>query len=91
MIIGGQRLSQHREVLGAPSAGEGLRDLRGGALAALVTMLGQEGGIALAGDDGADDCHTGGAGNVGEHAVELEVHLGQGLLHALHVSRPHPR
>lgn len=33
-----------------------------------------------------DDRHAGGAGDVGEHAVELEVHLGQGLLHALHVA-----
>ena len=48
-------------------------------------MLGQDGGVALASDNGANDRHAGAPGDVGEHAVELKVHLGQGLLHALHV------
>ena len=47
----------------------------------------QRGGIALARDDGADDRHPRGAGEVGDRAMHLDVHLVEGLLHPLHAAR----
>jgi hypothetical protein len=43
--------------------------------------------IALARDDGADDRHPGGAGEVGDRAMHLDVHLVEGLLHPLYAAR----
>ena len=42
-------------------------------------------GVALAGKDGADDAQAGGAGDVGDDVVELNIHLCQRLLHMLDV------
>jgi hypothetical protein len=44
-------------------------------------MGGEELGVALSRQDGADDGKPGRAGDVGHHHVEHNVHLGQGLLH----------
>src|SRR5512134_3440507 len=41
--------------------------------------------IALSANDGADDPHARGAGDVGDNVVQLEVHEGQRLLHVLDV------
>ena len=41
--------------------------------------------VTLAGEDGADDAQAGGAGDVGDDVMELNVHLGQRLLHMLDV------
>ncbi len=62
-------------------AGESLDDglLRRTAIG--VAEGGQHLWVTLSGDDGADDLHSGLAGDVGEDVVELEVHLGEGLLH----------
>ena len=47
---------------------------------------GQHLGGTLAGEDGADDAQAGGgAGDVGDDVMELNVHLGQRLLHMLDV------
>ena len=39
----------------------------------------------LAPDYGLDDVHAGLAGDVPDHVLQLHVHLGQRLLHVLHV------
>ena len=49
-----------------------------------VAVPGQHLGIALAGDDGANDGLAGHAQDIGQHLGELEVHLHQRLLPALH-------
>ena len=41
--------------------------------------------VALAREDGADDAQPGGAGDVGDDVVELNIHLCQRLLHMLDV------
>ncbi len=48
-------------------------------------MLGEHDGIALAGDDGSDDLHSGRAGDVGDDVMELNIHLHERLLHVLNV------
>ena len=50
-------------------------------------MKGEHGGIGLAGDDVAQDSHAGDAGDVTDDVVELQVHQGHRLLHALDVGR----
>jgi len=39
--------------------------------------------VALTRQDGADDAHAGGASDVGDDVVQLQVHLHQRLLHVL--------
>src|SRR5215469_9637792 len=56
-------------------------------MAVIVAMGGQALGIALARQDAAHDPKSGLPGEIGEHGVELEVHLGQGLLHAVNAGR----
>lgn len=43
--------------------------------------------VALAGDNRPDDPHAGGPGNVGDHMVQLQVHVGERLLHVLDMRR----
>jgi hypothetical protein len=50
-------------------------------------MAGEHGGVGLAGNDVAEDGHTGDAGHVRDDVVELQVHQGHRLLHALDVGR----
>src|SRR3954451_2053702 len=70
-----------------PVPDQGLGDLFLGALAALIAQLGQFDRIATAGQDGFDDRHPGLAHDVADDQGELEVHLHQGLLPVLDVSR----
>jgi hypothetical protein len=41
--------------------------------------------VALPGDDRVHNCQTADAGDVAEHAMDLDIHLIQGLLHVLNV------
>ncbi|MCY1297113.1 hypothetical protein D9M70_465400 [compost metagenome] len=84
VVVHGQCLAQHEQVLLAPVARQGLGDLLGAGLDAAVAVPGQYLGVALAGDDGADDGLAGLPHDVAEHLGELEVHLHQRFLHALH-------
>ena len=52
-------------------------------LAVRVAVLGEDLGVPLAGDEVAEDREPGLADDVADDAREQEVHLGQGLLHAL--------
>ena len=79
-----QRLTQHEEVLVAPVAGQRLGDLLGAGFDAAVPVQGQRLGVALTGKDRPDDRLAGHAHHIGEHLRELDVHLNQRLLHALH-------
>ena len=47
-------------------------------------MLGEVLGIALAGDDVAEDSQAGDTGDVADYQRQLHVHLDQRFLHALH-------
>jgi len=76
-----ERLFEGEKVFVAPIAGEGLGDGLLGGLTGGVAQAGQDEWIALSGDDSAEDLKAGGAGDVGEDVVELEVHLLEGLLH----------
>ena len=64
-----------------------LRDLFFGSSAAVVAVGRQGCGLGDAGDDVAQDAHTGHAGNVADHVVQLEIHLDQSLLHAVDARR----
>ena len=70
----------------APVAREVLGDLRPRLSATSITMLGEPDGITLARDDGSDDGHARGSGEVGDSAVHLDVHLIERLLHPLHAA-----
>ena len=84
-LVGLEVLLQREQVLGAVVPGEGRGDHVGGGPAAVVTMGGQRVGIAHAGENVAHDPLAGDAGEIGDHGVELEVHLHERLLHALDV------
>ena len=47
---------------------------------------GQDLGVTLAGDDGADNPLTGHADDIGNHMMELHVHLVERFLQMLHVA-----
>jgi hypothetical protein len=70
-------------MLVAPRASEVPRDLVGRLATATVTVLRQPGRIPFAADDGPDDRHPGHPGQVGDGAMDLNVHLIEGLLHPL--------
>lgn len=76
------------EVFLSPRAGEVSRDVLDGFLATMVTKHVQPDRIALSGDDGADDGHARGPGEIGDGSMDLHVHLVEGLLHPLHVAGP---
>src|ERR1700732_1867301 len=50
---------------------------------ARVAVDGQLLRVVHSGQNAADDVEAGGPGKIGDHGVELKVHLGQCLLHAL--------
>ena len=49
-------------------------------------MCGQHLWIALTGEDGTNDLHSGHAGQIADDVMELDIHLVQGLLHMLNMS-----
>src|SRR5262245_7909576 len=60
-------------------------DLGRGGSAAVVAVASKLLGVGVSVDDVAQDLEAGDARDVADHEVELEVHLDQGLLHALNV------
>ena len=80
-----QRLGQSEDVLGLVVTYEGLADGLGALAAANVTHRSERVGVALALDDGADDLQASRAADVADDVVQLQVHVGQRLLHVLHV------
>ncbi len=56
-------------------------------LAPAVAVLGKDLGVANAAHDCSDDLHARDAGDVGDHVVQLDVHLHERLLHVLDVRR----
>ena len=74
-------LSQHKDMFAAVVPGEGRGDLLFGGAAARVAMGGQGLRVRHTAGDVADDLHPGEARDVGQHVVELDVHLDQRLLY----------
>ena len=66
-------------------AGQGRGDLVGRGLAVRVAVLGEDVGVALAGDEGAEDREPGLADDVADDAREQQVHLDEGFLHPLDI------
>jgi hypothetical protein len=80
MPIALQRLTQGEEVLRPVVPHQGLGDgLRRG-LDAVVPVAGEHRRVPLPREDRVEDGQTRDAGNVAEHMVQLEVHLGESLL-----------
>lgn len=61
-----------------------------GVLAAFVPQTSQNLGITLSCNDCLDDPHARHTGYVGYDVVQLQVHLGKGLLHTLDMGRRAP-
>ena len=80
VVVHRQCLAQHEQVLLAPVAGQCLGDLRDAGLDAAIAVPGQLLGIALAGNDVADDRLAGHAHHISEHLRELDIHLHKGLV-----------
>ena len=74
-------LRQDEDVLVAVVPGERGGDLGGRGLAVRVAVLGEDLGVALAGDEVAEDREPGLADDVADDERELEVHLDERLLH----------
>ena len=64
---------------------QGLADLFERCMTVPIAMGGQRIGISLASHDRADDTHPSYASDVRNHMMELEIHLGQRLLHVLNM------
>ena len=97
-LVGGDHLGQRvkelqgrgeiEEMLVAPGAGEVFGD-RGLRLATpRIPQRREPRRVALARDDGSDNRQPCRAGEVGDGAVDLDVHLIERLLHPLHAARP---
>ena len=55
------------------------------ALDTRVSHLGELKRIAFAIEDGTDNPHAGGSGDIADDFVQLDVHLGKGFLHVLNM------
>ena len=84
-IVESKRLLQRKQVLGAVATSERLLDRLNAGVATIMAQARQHLGVTFAGEDGADNPHAGGAGDVGNDVVKLEVHLRQRLLHVLNM------
>lgn len=80
-----QILTEDKDVFGAIGAGQRRDDLGFGRVTPAIPMLGELHGIGLASDDVAENAESGQARDVGDDERELDVHLDQGLLHAVDV------
>ena len=78
-------LRQDEDVLVAVVARQRGGDLVDRGLAVRVAVVGEDVGVALAGDEGPEDRQAGRADDVADDAREQEVHLGERLLHPLDI------
>src|ERR1700724_1244938 len=74
-------------MLRAIVAGERSNQFGLGSFAARVAMDGQLLRVVHSDQNAAYDVEAGGTGKIGDHGVELKIHLGQCLLHALDAGR----
>ena len=72
-------------VLGPVVPGQGRDDVGLRRATSVIPMLGEDAGIRLAGDDVADNPQPRSAAEIAEDDPELQVHLEQRFMHALHV------
>lgn len=82
-VVERQCLLQGEDVLGLIVAGQRCTYRLDSRLAVAIPHRRQNGGIAFSTDDGADDPHARGAGDVSDDMMQLHVHEGQCLLHVL--------
>ena len=73
-------------MFGSIVAGKGGDNLLDRGVAAAVAMSGEPRRVALSLQNAANDLEPGGTGDVAQHQVQHQVHLGQRLLHALDVA-----
>ena len=81
MLPGLEALAQGKEMFWTPIALETAGDGVGGGFDAMILEGGQLAGIALALQNGLDNGQSGDTGQVADDVLELNVHLGQGLVH----------
>jgi hypothetical protein len=84
-IVQVQGLSQGEDVLFPVVADQGLANRLDRGVAPAVPIRGQGVRVALARHECPDDAHPGRPGDVRDDVVDLQVHLGQRLLHVLDV------
>ena len=97
-LVGGDHLGQCvkelqgrgkiEDMLVAPGAGEVLRARRLRLATPPIPQRREPSRVALARDDGPNNRQPRRAGEVGDGAVDLDVHLTERLLHPLHAARP---
>jgi hypothetical protein len=73
-------LAQRQQLLGAVVAGQRRDELRCAGFATTVAMGRQPQPVAHCGQHIPHDCQAADAGEVAEHRLQVEIHLGQGLL-----------
>jgi len=86
-VIQLEGLGQGEDVLLPVVADQRLAHRLDRGMAPHVAVGGQDGWVALACDDRPDDAHARHARDVGHDVMQLQVHLGQRLLHVLDVRR----
>ncbi len=86
-VVEFEGLLEDKEVLLPPGPGERLGDLGFTLFALAMAPGGQLVGVALPGDNGADEAQAGVAGGIGDRLIEADVHVNQGLLHVQHMGR----
>ena len=84
VVVKLQRCLQREEMFLAVIAFQGLGNLLGAALDLRMLELGQLDAVAFAGKDRAQDTHARQTGDITDDPVDLNIHLCEGLLHALH-------
>ena len=82
-----QRLSERKEMLRPVVTHERLRDGLHGRVDTAVPQGGELRGIAFAAENRVDDRQPRQSGNVANHVMQLQIHLVQGLLHAVDMGR----
>jgi len=85
MAPGSQGLLEDKEQFWTPVALEGAGDEVAGGFNAMVFEGGELLWVTLAGQDGIEDGQAGDTGQIADDVVDLEIHLGQGLLKVLDV------
>ena len=80
-------MGQSKQMRGAPMALQGAGDGRLIVRAAIVPKLSQLLRVALASEEGAEDCQARHTSHVADDVVQLDVHLRERFLEVLDVSR----